>query len=154
MFDCLVCRVLIWKPEASARRPSAPRLNPMTFTLNCSSRFISLPSLLIITELSISLVNFECDQLYRFLVRRTASRFNAVILKRLIMSRVNKAPLSLSRLTQLMKTKVLAFFIMLISLLVCLLIHVSLIFSVIRKMNWLEICIFIYVSLYDVRFLR
>ncbi|KAG6382886.1 hypothetical protein SASPL_129741 [Salvia splendens] len=44
-------------------------------------------------------------KLYRFLVRRTASRFNAVILKRLIMSRVNKAPLSLSRLTQLMKTK-------------------------------------------------
>ncbi|KAG6426843.1 hypothetical protein SASPL_111078 [Salvia splendens] len=44
-------------------------------------------------------------KLYRFLVRRTASRFNAVILKRLIMSRVNKAPLSLSRLAQLMKTK-------------------------------------------------
>ncbi|KAG6426844.1 hypothetical protein SASPL_111079 [Salvia splendens] len=44
-------------------------------------------------------------KLYRFLVRRTASRFNAVILKRLIMSRVNKAPLSLSRLAQHMKTK-------------------------------------------------
>ncbi|XP_057776629.1 60S ribosomal protein L18-2-like [Salvia miltiorrhiza] len=44
-------------------------------------------------------------KLYRFLVRRTASRFNAVILKRLIMSRVNKAPLSLSQLTKLMETK-------------------------------------------------
>ncbi|RDY10822.1 60S ribosomal protein L18-2 [Mucuna pruriens] len=37
-------------------------------------------------------------KLYRFLVRRTSSHFNAVILKRLLMSKVNKAPLSLSRL--------------------------------------------------------
>ncbi|KAK6120182.1 hypothetical protein DH2020_046088 [Rehmannia glutinosa] len=44
-------------------------------------------------------------KLYRFLVRRTGSRFNAVILKRLFMSRVNRPPLSLSRLVALMKGK-------------------------------------------------
>ncbi|TYJ21233.1 hypothetical protein E1A91_A08G051100v1 [Gossypium mustelinum] len=44
-------------------------------------------------------------QLYRFLVRRTGSKFNAVILKRLFMSKVNKLPLSLSRLIQYMKGK-------------------------------------------------
>lgn len=44
-------------------------------------------------------------KLYRFLVRRTGSRFNAVILKRLIMSRVNKAPISLSRLKRFMECK-------------------------------------------------
>ncbi|XP_050203508.1 60S ribosomal protein L18-2 [Mercurialis annua] len=44
-------------------------------------------------------------KLYRFLVRRTGSKFNAVVLKRLFMSRVNKAPLSLSRLITFMKNK-------------------------------------------------
>ncbi|XP_051118948.1 60S ribosomal protein L18-2-like [Andrographis paniculata] len=44
-------------------------------------------------------------KLYRFLVRRTGSRFNAVILKRLFMSRVNRPPVSLSRLIKLMKGK-------------------------------------------------
>ncbi|MED6155199.1 60S ribosomal protein L18-3 [Stylosanthes scabra] len=44
-------------------------------------------------------------KLYRFLVRRTDSNFNAVILKRLFMSKVNKAPLSLSRLIRYMKGK-------------------------------------------------
>ncbi|KAG8485254.1 hypothetical protein CXB51_021671 [Gossypium anomalum] len=44
-------------------------------------------------------------KLYRFLVRRTGSKFNAVILKRLFMSKVNKPPLSLSRLIQYMKSK-------------------------------------------------
>jgi large subunit ribosomal protein L18e len=48
-----------------------------------------------------------CEQLYRFLVRRTGSKFNAVILKRLFMSKVNKPPLSLSRLVRYMKAKVL-----------------------------------------------
>ncbi|TYJ23956.1 hypothetical protein E1A91_A08G228100v1 [Gossypium mustelinum] len=47
-------------------------------------------------------------KLYRFLVRRTGSKFNAVILKRLFMSKVNKPPLSLSRLIQFMKGKVTA----------------------------------------------
>ncbi|KAK6934736.1 Terpene synthase, N-terminal domain [Dillenia turbinata] len=42
---------------------------------------------------------------YRFLVRRTGSKFNAVILKRLFMSKVNRPPLSLSRLIQFMKGK-------------------------------------------------
>ncbi|WZY83348.1 LOW QUALITY PROTEIN: hypothetical protein YC2023_029732 [Brassica napus] len=45
-------------------------------------------------------------KLYRFLVRRTQSKFNAVILKRLFMSKVNKAPLSLSRLVEFMTGKV------------------------------------------------
>lgn len=54
---------------------------------------------------------FKCSfghviQLYRFLVRRTGSKFNAVILKRLFMSKTNKPPLSLSRLIQFMKGKV------------------------------------------------
>ncbi|MBA0686121.1 hypothetical protein Goari_013740, partial [Gossypium aridum] len=44
-------------------------------------------------------------KLYRFLVRRTGSKFNAVILKRLFMSKTNKPPLSLSRLIQFMKGK-------------------------------------------------
>ncbi|KAL3649127.1 60S ribosomal protein L18B [Castilleja foliolosa] len=44
-------------------------------------------------------------KLYRFLVRRTGSKFNAVILKRLFMSRVNKPPLSLSKLAALMNGK-------------------------------------------------
>ncbi|KAF5199523.1 60S ribosomal protein L18 [Thalictrum thalictroides] len=44
-------------------------------------------------------------KLYRFLVRRTGSKFNAVILKRLFMSKINKPPLSLSRLIQFMKGK-------------------------------------------------
>ncbi|KAL5995784.1 Dihydrolipoamide acetyltransferase component of pyruvate dehydrogenase complex [Asimina triloba] len=44
-------------------------------------------------------------KLYRFLVRRTGSKFNAVILKRLFMSRVNKPPVSLSRLIKYMKGK-------------------------------------------------
>ncbi|KAF7119300.1 hypothetical protein RHSIM_Rhsim13G0009100 [Rhododendron simsii] len=43
--------------------------------------------------------------LYRFLVRRTGSKFNAVILKRLFMSKVNKPPLSLSRLSRFMEGK-------------------------------------------------
>ncbi|CBI36879.3 unnamed protein product, partial [Vitis vinifera] len=44
-------------------------------------------------------------KLYRFLVRRTGSKFNAVILKRLFMSKVNKPPLSLSRLVRYMDGK-------------------------------------------------
>ncbi|KAI3514677.1 hypothetical protein L1887_13284 [Cichorium endivia] len=44
-------------------------------------------------------------KLYRFLVRRTGSNFNAVILKRLFMSKVNKPPISLSRLIRYMSGK-------------------------------------------------
>ncbi|XP_070024337.1 uncharacterized protein LOC107759207 [Nicotiana tabacum] len=44
-------------------------------------------------------------KLYRFLVRRTGSKFNAVILKRLFMSKINKPPLSLSRLISYAKGK-------------------------------------------------
>lgn len=49
------------------------------------------------------------DQLYRFLVRRTGSNFNAVILKRLFMSKINKPPISLSRLIRYMSGKVFVF---------------------------------------------
>lgn len=45
------------------------------------------------------------NQLYRFLVRRTDSNFNAVILKRLFMSKVNRPPISLSKLIEYMKGK-------------------------------------------------
>ncbi|CAL8464639.1 g4174 [Coccomyxa elongata] len=44
-------------------------------------------------------------KLYAFLVRRTDSKFNKVILKRLFMSRTNRPPLSLSKLAQFMKGK-------------------------------------------------
>mmetsp|Transcript_18643 Transcript_18643/g.45874 ORF Transcript_18643/g.45874 Transcript_18643/m.45874 type:complete len:186 (-) Transcript_18643:1100-1657(-) len=44
-------------------------------------------------------------KLYRFLARRTDSKFNAVVLKRLFMSRANQPPMSLSRLASLMKAK-------------------------------------------------
>ncbi|OVA13086.1 Ribosomal protein L18e [Macleaya cordata] len=44
-------------------------------------------------------------KLYRFLVRRTGSNYNAVILKRLFMSKTNKPQMSLSRLIRLMEGK-------------------------------------------------
>ncbi|XP_010914484.1 large ribosomal subunit protein eL18x [Elaeis guineensis] len=44
-------------------------------------------------------------KLYRFLVRRTGSKFNAVILKRLFMSKINKPPISLKRLAKFMEGK-------------------------------------------------
>ncbi|KAK1308563.1 60S ribosomal protein L18-2 [Acorus calamus] len=44
-------------------------------------------------------------KLYRFLVRRTGSKLNAVILKRLFMSKTNKPPLSISRLAKFMAGK-------------------------------------------------
>jgi large subunit ribosomal protein L18e len=47
-------------------------------------------------------------QLYRFLARRTDSQFNKVVLKRLFMSKTNRPPLSLSKLTSFMKGKVCA----------------------------------------------
>jgi len=39
-------------------------------------------------------------KLYRFLARRTNSNFNKVVLKRLFMSRVNRPPVSLSRIVR------------------------------------------------------
>jgi hypothetical protein len=45
-------------------------------------------------------------QLYRFLERRTESNFNAVVLKRLFMSKTNRPPLSLSKLAKFMEGKV------------------------------------------------
>ncbi|KAF8069405.1 RPL18C [Scenedesmus sp. PABB004] len=44
-------------------------------------------------------------KLYRFLVRRTDSNFNQVVLKRLFMSKTNRPPLSLSKLAQFMAGK-------------------------------------------------
>ncbi|THU44096.1 hypothetical protein C4D60_Mb02t03780 [Musa balbisiana] len=44
-------------------------------------------------------------KLYRFLVRRTESKFNAVILKRLFMSKNNRPPISLKRLITFMEGK-------------------------------------------------
>lgn len=49
---------------------------------------------------------FSCSQLYQFLVRRTESKFNQVILKRLVQSKTNRAPLSLSKLAKFMEGKV------------------------------------------------
>ncbi|ORE17819.1 ribosomal protein L18e, partial [Rhizopus microsporus] len=39
-------------------------------------------------------------KLYRFLARRTDAKFNKVVLKRLFMSRVNRPPVSLSRVVR------------------------------------------------------
>lgn len=44
-------------------------------------------------------------KLFRFLARRTDSAFAKVVLKRLYMSKTNRAPLSLSRLARYMKNK-------------------------------------------------
>ena len=44
-------------------------------------------------------------KLYRFLARRTDSAFNAVVLKRLFMSKVNRPPIAISRLVRHMKGK-------------------------------------------------
>merc|ERR1740129_698944 len=44
-------------------------------------------------------------KLYKFLGRRTDSKFNKVILKRLNQSRRNRPPLSMSKLCKLMKNK-------------------------------------------------
>ena len=43
-------------------------------------------------------------KLYRFLARRTGAKFNRIIMRRLFMSRINRAPLSLARLVRQMKT--------------------------------------------------
>lgn len=42
-------------------------------------------------------------KLYRFLARRTESQFNKIVLKRLFMSRVNRAPISLTRVARYTK---------------------------------------------------
>jgi large subunit ribosomal protein L18e len=44
-------------------------------------------------------------KLYRFLVRRTDSKFNQVVLRRLFMSKINQPPLSLSKLVHFMEGK-------------------------------------------------
>ena len=44
-------------------------------------------------------------KLYRFLARRTDSKFNKVILHRLYMSRANRPPLSITRIGKLMEKK-------------------------------------------------
>ena len=44
-------------------------------------------------------------KLYRFLSRRTTSKFNSVVLRRLLNSRVNRAPVSLSKLAKYTKNK-------------------------------------------------
>ena len=49
-------------------------------------------------------VQFD-TQLYRFLARRTGSKFNETVLKRLFMSKTNRPPLSLSKLAKFMKGK-------------------------------------------------
>jgi large subunit ribosomal protein L18e len=44
-------------------------------------------------------------KLYRFLSRRTTSKFNTVVLKRLFMSKVNKPPISIARIEKYMVGK-------------------------------------------------
>lgn len=42
-------------------------------------------------------------QLYRFLARRTDSKFNQIVLQRLYMSKTNRPPMSVSKIAQLLK---------------------------------------------------
>merc|ERR1712227_368129 len=42
-------------------------------------------------------------KLYRFLARRSEAKFNKIILRRLFMSKINRPPLSISRLARNMK---------------------------------------------------
>ncbi|GIY32307.1 60S ribosomal protein L18 [Caerostris darwini] len=42
-------------------------------------------------------------KLYRFLARRTGSKFNKIVLKRLFMSKINRPPLSLAKLVKMLK---------------------------------------------------
>merc|ERR1719407_309841 len=42
-------------------------------------------------------------KLYRFLARRTDSKFNRIVLRRLFMSKINRPPLSIARLVRNMK---------------------------------------------------
>ena len=44
-------------------------------------------------------------QLYRFLARRTDSRFNKVVLRRLFMSKINRPPVSVSRVVYLSRNQ-------------------------------------------------
>lgn len=44
-------------------------------------------------------------KLYRFLARRTAAKYNKTILQRLFMSKINRPPLSVSRLARFMEGK-------------------------------------------------
>lgn len=46
------------------------------------------------------MLTLACLQLYRFLARRTDSKFNKVILHRLYMSKTNRPPLSISRIAR------------------------------------------------------
>ncbi|KAH3872634.1 60S ribosomal protein L18-like [Dreissena polymorpha] len=42
-------------------------------------------------------------KLYRFLARRTNAKFNKIVLKRLFMSKINRPPVSIAKLTRMMK---------------------------------------------------
>lgn len=53
----------------------------------------------------LTMISFYAMQLYRFLARRTDSKFNETVLKRLFMSKTNRPPLSLSKLAKFMKGK-------------------------------------------------
>ncbi|KAI8897811.1 ribosomal protein L18e/L15P [Globomyces pollinis-pini] len=44
-------------------------------------------------------------KLYRFLARRTNSKFNATVLKRLFMSKINRPPLSIARVSKYLENK-------------------------------------------------
>ncbi|KAJ7883874.1 hypothetical protein B0H14DRAFT_2196153, partial [Mycena olivaceomarginata] len=44
--------------------------------------------------------NYNTPQLYRFLARRTDASFSKVLLHRLFLSKMNRAPLSLSRIVK------------------------------------------------------
>jgi large subunit ribosomal protein L18e len=56
-------------------------------------------------DLHLIFERFCSFQLYRFLARRTESNFNNTLLKRLFMSKVNNAPLAVSKLVRFSKGK-------------------------------------------------
>lgn len=65
-----------------------------------SSPILSL-QILTMWTMTISLTQYLFFQLYRFLARRTNSKFNKIIMKRLFMPRVHRPPIALSKVSEL-----------------------------------------------------
>lgn len=75
--------------------------------LNMGVQFTRCLVLYLVFTPSLAFTASSCVlQLYRFLERRTDSPFNKVVLKRLFMSKTNRPPISLSRLSRYMAGKV------------------------------------------------
>ncbi len=84
------------------QREGVPRCPRPRTTFHAHS---GLRDLLNFSHLFHSLLHSLSAQLYRFLVRRTDASFNKVVLKRLFMSKINRPPISLSKLASFMEVR-------------------------------------------------